>query len=99
MNLDIYGNLLNDLESQIKKAETDITKEKESVLHKIECTMEGAVDKVELSSLNRQYEATEKQFEDELFNQRCKTIKGFVDELDKLTKHIQRVYSKELKNK
>ena len=99
MNTNLFEDFKEKIESQLKQAETDIKKEKESVLFGIECMMEGAVDKIELASLNRQYDMAEKQFEEELIHHRRKTVKGFINELGILTKHIKKVYSKELNNK
>ena len=95
----IYEDLLSKLENLIKQTESEIQKEKESVLLGIECLMEGAGDKIELASLNKQYEKVEKQFDQEIIFMKRKTIKNFVNELDMLTKHIRKVYSKELNNK
>ena len=95
----IFDDILNNLEIQIKQAETNLIKEKESVLFGIECKMEGAVDKTEIASLDKQYEKVEKQFDQEIIFMKRKTIKNFVSELDRLTKYIKKVYSKELKNK
>ena len=47
------------LESQLKKAESKIQKEKESTLFGIESMMEDAVDKAELASLNKQYDVAD----------------------------------------
>ena len=95
----IFDDLLSKLENQIKQTELNLINEKESVLLGIEYMMEGAVDKIELASLNRQYEKVEKQFDQEIICMKRKTINNFVSELDRLTKHIKIVYSKELNNK
>jgi hypothetical protein len=87
------------LESQLKKAESEIQKEKESTLFGIESMMEGAVDKAELASLNRQYDVAEKQFEQEILNQKNKIIKEYMSAMEKLMKQFQKVYCRELKNK
>jgi hypothetical protein len=87
------------LESQIKKSESEIQNEKESTLLGIECMMEGAVDKIELASLNKQYDVAEKQFEQEILNQRNKIIKEYMSAMEKLMKQFQKVYCQELKNK
>ena len=99
MNSNIYDDLLSKLENQIKQTETDIKQEKESTLLDIECMMEEATDNKEILSLVKQSDEAEKKFEQEQINHRRKTVKNFVSELDKLTKHIRKVYSKELKNK
>jgi hypothetical protein len=87
------------LESQIKNAESEIQKEKESTLFGIESMMEGAVDKAELASLDKQYDVAEKQFEKEILNQKNKIIKEYMSAMEKLMKQLQKVYCKELKNK
>ena len=87
------------LESQLKKAESEIQKEKESTLFGIESMMEGAVDKAELASLNRQYDVAEKQFDQEMLNQKNRIIKEYLITMEKLMKQIKKVYGKELKNK
>ena len=61
--------------------------------------MEGAVDKIELASLNRQYDVAEKQFEKEILNQKNKIIKEHIAAMEKLMKHMQKVYCQGLKNK
>jgi hypothetical protein len=61
--------------------------------------MEGAVDKIELASLDKQYDVAEKQFEQEILNQRNKIIKEYMSAMEKLMKQLQKVYCQELKNK
>jgi hypothetical protein len=87
------------LESQLKKAASEIQKEKESTLFGIESMMEGAVDKAELASLDRQYDVAEKQFDQEILNQKNKIIKEYLITMEKLMKQLQKVYCQELKNK
>ena len=87
------------LESQLKKTESEIQKEKESTLFGIESMMEGAVDKAELASLNRQYDVAEKQFDQEMLNQKNRIIKEYLITMEKLMKQLQKVYCQELKNK
>jgi hypothetical protein len=99
MDINLFEDLLNNLEVQIKQTESEIQKEKESTLFGIESMMEGAVDKAELASLDKQYEKAEKQFDQEIIFQKRKTIRTFVSELNRLIKHVEKVYSKELKNK
>ena len=98
MNINLFEDFQEKIESQLKQAETDLMQEKESVLFGIECMMEGAVDKIELSSLNRQYDLAEKQFEEQLLNQRTKIIKEYLITMEKLMKQIQKVYCQEFKN-
>ncbi len=98
MNTNLFEDFQEKIESQLKKTEIEIQKEKESTLFGIECTMEGAADKTELASLNRQHDVAEKQFEEQLLNQRTKIIKEYLITMEKLMKNIQKVYCQELKN-
>ena len=99
MDTSLSKNLLNNLENQIKQTESEVQKKKESVLLGIECKMEGAVNNLEIASLDKKYEKAEKEFEQEQISHKRKTVKNFVSELDKLTKHIKKVNAKELENK
>ena len=99
MKTNLFEDFKEMLESQLKQTETDLMQEKESVLFGIECMMEGAVDKIELSSLSRQYDLAEKQFEEQLLNQRTKIIKEYLITMEKLMKNIQKKYRQEFKNK
>ena len=99
MDINLSEDLLSKLEDQIKQTKLNITKEKESVLLGIECMMEGATDNKEILSLVKQCDEAEKKFKEGLIHHRRKTVKGFVNELGMLTKHIKKVYSKELNNK
>ena len=99
MDTNLFEDLKEKIESQLKQSETDLMQEKESTLFGIECTMEGAVDKIELASLNRQYDLAEKQFDQEILNQRTKIIKEYLITMEKLMKQLQKVYCQELKNK
>jgi hypothetical protein len=87
------------LESQIKKSESEIQKEKDSTLYGLECMMEEATDNKAILSFVKQCDEAERKFEKELIHYRRKTVKCFVNELGMLTRHIKKVYSKELNNK
>ena len=99
MKENIFDDLLISFECQLLKEVAEIHKEKKSTLLSIECMMEGAVDKIELASLDKQYEKAEKQFDQEIIFQKRKTVKDFIRELDRLAKHIKKVHAEELKNK
>ena len=99
MKINIFDEFLSKLENQIKQKESEIQKEKKSTLLGIECMMEGAVDKAELASLNRQYDVAEKQFDQEMLNQKNRIIKEYMSAMEKLMKQLQKVYCQELKNK
>ena len=103
MNSNKSNNIFEDfkekIESQLKQKESEIQKEKDSTLYGLECMMEEATDNKEILSLVKQSDETEKQFDQEIIFMKRKTIKNFVSELDMLTKHIRKVYSKELNNK
>ena len=98
MKINIFDDLLSKLENQIKQTELNLINEKESVLLGIECMMEGAVDKAELASLNRQYDVAEKQFDQEMLNQKNRIIKEYLITMEKLMKQIKKAYCQELKN-
>jgi hypothetical protein len=99
MKENIFDDLLISFECQLLKEVAEIQKEKKTDLFGIESMMEDAVDKAELASLDKQYEKAEKQFDQEIIFQKRKTIRTFVSELNRLIKHVEKVYSKELKNK
>ena len=94
MDTNLFEDFQEKIESQLKQAETDLKKEKASVLFGIECTMEGAVDKTELASLNRQYDVAEKQFEREMLNQKNRIIDEHMAAMKKLMKHLRKIYTK-----
>ena len=99
MDTNLYEVFKERLESQLKQTESEIEEEKASVLLGIECMMEGAVDKIELVSLNRQYDVAEKQFEQEQINQKNKIIQEHMTAMEKLMKQLQKVYCQGFKNK
>jgi hypothetical protein len=98
-NSNIFEDLLSKLENHIKQTESEIQKEKDSTLYGLECMMEEATNNKEILSLVKQCDEAERKFEKELIHHRRKTVKCFVNELGMLTKHIKKVYSKELNNK
>jgi hypothetical protein len=99
MDINLSEDFKEKIESQLKQKESEIQKEKDSTLYGLECMMEEATDNKEILSLVKQCDEAEKKFEQEQINHRRKTVKSFVNELSMLTKHIKKVYSKELKNK
>ena len=99
MNINLFEDFQEKIESQLKKAESEIQKEKETTLLGIESLMESAVDKAELASLNRQYDVAEKQFDQKMLKQKNRIIKESLITMEKLMKQIKKVYWKELKNK
>ena len=99
MNTNLFDDLLNNLEIQIKQAERDLIKEKESVLLGIECKMEEATENKEILSLVKQSDEAEKKFEQEKVKQKNRIIKEYLTVMNRLTKKIQKVYSIELNNK
>ena len=94
MNTNLFEEFKEMIESQLKKSEFKIKKEKASVLFGIESMMEGAVDKTELASLNRQYDVAEKQFEREILNQKNRIIDEHMAAMKKLMKHLRKIYTK-----
>ena len=98
MKVNIFDELLISFESQLLKEEAGIRKEKKSTLLGIECMMEGAVDKLEIASLDKQYEKAEKQFEQEILTQKNRIIKEYLITMEKLREQIKKVYCQEFKN-
>ena len=94
MNTNLFEDLKEKFESQLKQSEFKVQKEKASVLFGIEIKMEGAVDKTELASLNRQYDVAEKQFEREILNQKNRIIDEHMAAMKKLMKHLKKIYTK-----
>ena len=94
MKTNLFEDFKEMLESQLKKAEFKVQKEKASVLFGIERMMEGAVDKTELASLNRQYDVTERRFEREILNQKNRVIDEHMAAMKKLMKHLRKIYTK-----
>ena len=94
MKTNLFEDLKEKFESQRKQAEFKVYKEKASALFEIESMMEGAVDKTELASLNRQYDVAEKQFEREILNQKNRIIDEHMAAMKKLMKHLRKIYTK-----
>ena len=94
MKTNLFEDFKEMLESQLKKSELKIQKEKASVLFGIESMMEGAVDKTELASLNRKYDVTERRFEREILNQKNRIIDEHMAAMKKLMKHLRKIYTK-----
>ena len=86
------------LESQLKKAESEIEKEKESALCKIEIKIEDAGSIDEIESLEQQTEHVDAKFEQKKFRCRTRLVKEYLTVMSKLIKNMQKVYWKELKN-
>ena len=63
MKTNLFDDLLYQLESQIKKTESEIQKEKESALCKIEIKIEDAASIDEIESLEQQTEHVDAKFE------------------------------------
>jgi hypothetical protein len=86
------------LESQIKKAELEINKEKESALCKIQIKIEDAASIDEIESLEQQTEHVDAKFEQKKFRCRTRLVKEYLTVMSRLMKNMQKVYWKELKN-
>ena len=98
MNSNLFDDFKEKIESQIKKSESDIKKEKDSTLYGLECKMEEATDEKEILSLVKQYDEAEKKFDQKILNQKNRIIKEYLITMEKLMKQIKKVYWKELKN-
>jgi hypothetical protein len=98
MKENIFDDLLSKLESQIKNAESEIDKEKESALCKIEIKIEDAGSIDEIESLEQQTEHVDAKFEQKKFRCRTRLVKEYLTVMSRLMKNMQKVYWKELKN-
>ena len=90
----IYDDLLFKLESQIKKAESEIKIRQGVALMKIKTIIETAASVKEIIKFEKQYEATEKKFNEEIISHREEATKNFISELNKLIKHLKKVKSR-----
>ena len=86
----IYDDLLYQLESQIKKTESEIKIKSALALSEIETIIESAVSVKEIIKFEKQYDEVEKKFEKEINEQREKIKKNFTFQLDRLIKHLKK---------
>ena len=95
----IFEDLLFKLESQIKRAESEIESKKNIALSKIVTTIETANSVKEIIKHEKLYDEVEKKYEQEVINQKKKIIKTYLTALEKLKKHLEKVYTKMLAHK
>ena len=94
MNTNLFEDLKEKFESQVKQSKLKVQKEKASVLFGIESMMEGAANKAELASLNRKYDVAVRRFEREILNQKNRIIDEHMAAMKKLMKHLRKIYTK-----
>ena len=90
----IYDDLLFKLESQIKNAESEIKVKSALALSEIETMLVSAASVKEIIKLEKQYDEVEKKFNQEILKQRRKIIREYLTALEKLVKHLKKVYTK-----
>ena len=90
----IYDELLFKLESQIKKTESEIDNKKNVALSEIETTIETAISVKEIIKHEKLYDEVEKKYNQEVITQKKKIIKAHLTALEKLKKHLEKVYTK-----
>ena len=71
---------------------------KNIALSKIEIIIESAPSVSEIIKFQKQYDEVEKKYEQEVITQKKKIIKAYLTALEKLNKHLKKVYCQELKN-
>jgi hypothetical protein len=94
MDINLFDDLLFKLESQIKKAESEIKIKSAIALSEIEIIIESAASVKEIIKFEKQYDEVEKKFEQEILKQKNKIIKAHLIAVEKLKKHLEKVYTK-----
>jgi L-fucose mutarotase/ribose pyranase (RbsD/FucU family) len=94
MDINLFEDLLNNLEIQIKQAESEIKIKSALALSEIEIIIESAVSVKEIIKFEKQYDEVEKKFEQEILKQKNKIIKAHLIAVEKLKKHLEKVYTK-----
>ena len=94
METNILYDLMFKLESQIKRAETEIESKKNLAKLKIETTIETATSVKEIIKFEKLYDEAEKKYEQEILKEKRKIIREYLTALEKLKKHLEKVYAK-----
>ena len=90
----IYDDLLFKLESQIKNAESEIKVKSALALSEIETMLVSADSVSEIIKFEKQYDEVEKKYEQDILNQKNRIIQEYLTALEKLKKHLEKVYTK-----
>ena len=98
MDTNILYDLMFKLESQLKQTESEIKIKNTIALSEIETMLVSATSVSEIIKFEKQYEATEKKYEQEILKQKRKIIREYLAALEKLVKHFKKQYSQELKS-
>jgi hypothetical protein len=94
MDSNILYDLMFKLESQIRTSESEIESKKNIALSEIVIIIESATSVKEIIKFEEQYEATEKKYEQEILKQKRKIILEYMSAMEKLKKHLKKVYTK-----
>ena len=90
MQTNILYDLECNVESEVKRAESEIENKKTFALSKIVTTIETANSVKEIIKFEKQYDEAEKKFNQEIILQREKATKNFIYELNRLIKHLKK---------
>jgi hypothetical protein len=94
MKENIFDDLLYQLESHLKQTESEIKIKSALALSEIEIIIESATSVSEIIKFEKQYDEVEKRFEQEILKQKNKIIKAHLIAVEKLKKHLEKVYTK-----
>ena len=94
MKTNLYDDLLYQLESQLKQTESEINIKSTLALSKIETILVSATSVSEIIKFEKQYDEVEKKYEQEILKQKRKIIREQITALEKLVKHLKKVYTK-----
>ena len=94
METNILYDLMFKLESQIKTSESEIESKKTFALSKIVTTIETADSVSTIIKFEKKYDEVEKKYEQEILQQKRKIIREHLTALEKMKKHLEKVYTK-----
>jgi hypothetical protein len=94
MDSNILYDLMFKLESQIKTSGSEIESKKNIALSEIVIIIETATSVKEIIKFEKQYDEVEKKFNQEILKQKRKIIREYMSAMEKLKKHLEKVYTK-----
>ena len=94
MKTNLFDDLLYQLESQLKNTESEIKIKSNLALSEIETIIETATSVKEIIKFEKQYDEVEKKYEQEILKQKRKIILEYMSAMEKLKKHLEKVYTK-----
>jgi hypothetical protein len=94
MKINLFDDLLYQLESHLKQTESEIKIKSALALSEIEIIIESAVSVKEIIKFEKQYDEAEKKYDQEILKQKRKIIQAHLIAMEKLKKHLEKVYTK-----